>query len=192
MISTRYGLVWFGHVMLCSITRVSDLSELIARILFAIVLNVAVALVLTPLSVIALATALFPLLTEDFKESISDCREVTCDIVWVCEAAAAPNALLAAEAEVAPVPPLVTGKVPVTPGLGDVANSDAALVDARLIRQEGLEVILVPPLAIGNVPEVILLALWAWPSTESAFPLKNPFVLPTTSLLAFRKSNIPS
>ena len=107
----------------------------------------------------AAAIRALPSLTEDFKESISDCKEVTCDIVCVCEAAAAPNALLAAAADVAPVPPLVIGKVPVTPGLGDVANSDAALVDARLTRQEGLEVILVPPLVIGSVPEVILLAL---------------------------------
>ena len=43
----------------------------ILLILLAIVSKVAVALVLIPLSVIALATALFPLLTDVFKELVA-------------------------------------------------------------------------------------------------------------------------
>lgn len=57
---------------------------------------------------------------------------------------------------VTPVPPLVTGNVPVTPGLGEVVNTDAAAVEPRFTKRDGFEVTPVPPLATGNVPEVIL------------------------------------
>ena len=60
---------------------------------------------------------------------------------------------------VAPVPPCATGKVPVTPGRGEVANTPAAAVEPRFTNKLGFAVIPVPPLATGNVPEVILAAL---------------------------------
>ena len=53
---------------------------------------------------------------------------------------------------VAPVPPLPRGNVPVTPGLGDAANTPAAEVDPRFTSIDGFEVMPVPPLAIGRVP----------------------------------------
>ena len=71
-----------------------------------------------------------------------------------------PNAVFNASKEVTPVPPLVTGSVPVTPGRGEAANVLAAEVEPRFTNIDGLEVIPVPPLATGRVPEVILAAAW--------------------------------
>ena len=70
-----------------------------------------------------------------------------------------PNDVRAADALVAPVPPLANGNVPVTPGRGDAVNTPAALVDARFTNNDGLAVTPVPPLATGNVPDVMLAAL---------------------------------
>lgn len=71
-----------------------------------------------------------------------------------------PRSCLRESSVFTPVPPFATGNVPVTPGLGDAANKDAAVLDAKLIKADGLDVIPVPPLATGNVPEVICEALW--------------------------------
>lgn len=66
----------------------------------------------------------------------------------------APNAVLAAAAEVAPVPPLAIGKVPVTPGLGLAVKIEVAVVDARFINIDGAAVKPVPPCETANVPVI--------------------------------------
>ena len=66
------------------------------------------------------------------------------------------NTVFSALILVTPVPPLVTGNVPVTPGLGDVAKTEAALVDVKLTKRDGFEVTPVPPRATASVPEVML------------------------------------
>ena len=59
-----------------------------------------------------------------------------------------------------PVPPFATGNIPVIPGRGEAANTDAAEVLPKLVSIEGFAVTPVPPLATASVPLVILLAEW--------------------------------
>jgi hypothetical protein len=53
-----------------------------------------------------------------------------------------------------PVPPLATGKVPVTPGRGDAAKTLAAAVVARFVNIDGFAVRPVPPCPTANVPVI--------------------------------------
>ena len=63
-----------------------------------------------------------------------------------------PKLVRAPDLLVAPVPPFPIPSVPVIPGRGDAAKTDAAEVEPRFTSMEGLDVMPVPPLPTFKVP----------------------------------------